>query len=238
MNESIEVRRSEDRGHADHGWLKSYHSFSFARYYDPANMGFRSLRVINQDVVAPGGGFPSHPHDNMEIFSYVLEGEMAHSDSMGNTRVLNPGEIQLMSAGTGITHSEFNPSNSQNLHLLQIWIHPSIQNLEPSYTEWKPQKSTTKIEKNKTLIISPTGEENSAIIHQDARIYRLILQPDQSIDHHLEPGRGIYVQLIHGPLSINGITLNPGDAAHSDSTGTYQLKAGQQKVEALLFDLV
>ena len=164
--QNITVRRSEERGHANHGWLDSYHSFSFARYYDPAHMGFRSLRVINQDVVAPGGGFPTHPHDNMEIFSYVLRGALSHEDSMGNRKTLHPGEIQLMSAGSGITHSEFNHSASEPVELLQIWLTPAKRNLTPTYTEWRPSEEQANA--SKTLLISPDGREHSATIHQDA----------------------------------------------------------------------
>lgn len=231
----LTIRRSEDRGHADHGWLDARHSFSFAGYYDPAHMGFRTLRVINQDRVAPGGGFPTHPHRDMEIFTYVLEGALQHRDSMGNGRILRPGQIQLMSAGSGVTHSEFNPSTSEPLHLLQIWIHPHTRGLEPGYTEWQPAPEAEALPK--VLIISPDGRDMSATIHQDADIYRIKLAPGESIDHPLAAGRGLWLQLIRGEATLQGEILRPGDAASSEAEGLYQLKAGPQPVEALLFDL-
>ncbi|GAA5497039.1 quercetin 2,3-dioxygenase [Rubritalea halochordaticola] len=232
--QNITIRRSEERGHANHGWLDSYHSFSFARYYDPAHMGFRSLRVINQDVVAPGGGFPTHPHDNMEIFSYVLRGALSHEDSMGNRKTLHPGEIQLMSAGSGITHSEFNHSSSDPVELLQIWLTPTERNLTPSYTEWKPNEEQTNA--SKTLLISPDGREHSATIHQDALIYRVQLKAGESVPHELTEGRGAWLQLIKGELKFNDTLLHPGDAASTEDPGTIQLSAISD-AEALLFDL-
>lgn len=231
---SLTIRRSAERGHANHGWLDSYHTFSFADYYDPAHMGFRSLRVINQDIVAPGAGFPTHPHREMEIFSYVVSGTIAHKDSMGNGRELKPGQIQLMSAGTGVTHSEFNPSRTEPLHLLQIWIQPNQNRLQPSYTEWHPSADS---ETNpKVLVISPDGRENSATIHQDADVYRVKLKAGESITHDLTNGRGLWFQLIQGNVDVNGIGLNPGDAASSESADIYTFTA-KDDVEALLFDL-
>jgi redox-sensitive bicupin YhaK (pirin superfamily) len=170
---TLTIRRANERGHADHGWLNSYHTFSFADYYDPAHMGFRSLRVINDDRVAPGQGFGTHPHRDMEIFSYVLEGALQHKDSMGNGSVLKPGQIQLMSAGRGVTHSEFNSSRDEPLHFLQIWIQPRERGLAPSYTEWRPNPAQANAPK--VLVISPDGREGSATIHQDAEIYRIRL---------------------------------------------------------------
>ena len=232
---TLTIRRSADRGHADHGWLDARHSFSFAGYHDPAHMGFRSLRVINQDRVAPGGGFPTHPHRDMEIFTYVLEGALQHRDSMGNGRSLRPGQIQLMSAGSGITHSEFNPSATEPLHLLQIWIHPHTRGLEPSYTEWEPDADTVSLPK--VLIISPDGRESSAVIRQDADIYRIKLQPGETIHHTLAGGRGLWLQVIHGPATFKGQPLSPGDAAHTEDPGDYEISAPSHPVEALHFDL-
>lgn len=232
--DTLTIRRSQERGHADHGWLKTQHSFSFADYYDPAHMGFRSLRVINQDIIAPGAGFPTHPHRDMEIFSYLLEGALEHKDSMGNGRVLKPGQIQLMSAGTGVTHSEFNPSKTEGGHLLQIWIQPERKGLKPSYTEWHPDPAMEN--EPKVLVISPDGREGSATIHQDADIYRVRLADGQSLEHDVKTGRGIWLQLIQGDLTANGQTLHPGDAASTETPGTLKLEA-QGQVEALLFDL-
>ena len=232
--DSVTIRRSNERGHANHGWLKTQHSFSFADYYDPAHMGFRSLRVINQDIIAPGAGFPTHPHRDMEIFSYLLEGALEHKDSMGNGRVLKPGQIQLMSAGTGVTHSEFNPSKTEGGHLLQIWIQPERKGLKPSYTEWHPDPA--KENEPKVLVISPDGREGSATIHQDADIYRIRLDARKALEHEVREGRGLWLQLIRGEVSVNGQTLQPGDAASTETPGTLKLEAKGQ-VEALLFDL-
>lgn len=231
---NLTVRRSLERGHANHGWLDSYHTFSFADYYDPAHMGFRSLRVINQDKVAPGAGFPTHPHRDMEIFSYVVSGAIAHKDSMGNGRELKPGQIQLMSAGSGVTHSEFNPSKTEPLHLLQIWITPHTRGLTPSYTEWHP--STESESENKVLVISPDGREGSATIHQDADVYRLRLKSGETARHDLSPGRGLWLQLINGSLNHGELTLKSGDAASTEDSGVYKFTATEDS-EALLFDL-
>jgi quercetin 2,3-dioxygenase len=233
MNE-LTVRRADERGHADRGWLNPYHTFSFADYYDPAHMGFRSLRVINDDRVAPGQGFGTHPHRDMEIFSYVLEGTLEHKDSMGNGRQLKPGQIQLMSAGRGIMHSEFNPSPAQPLHFLQIWIVPSSRGLTPSYTEWHPKAEHAKT--GKVLVISPDGREGSAAIHQDADIYRLRLQPGETVTHALKTGRGAWLQVAEGALALNGVALGTGDGASTEQPGTLTLTASAQ-TEALLFDL-
>ena len=231
---TLKIRRTNERGHADHGWLSSYHTFSFADYYDPAHMGFRSLRVINEDRVAPGQGFGTHPHHDMEIFSYVLEGALQHKDSMGNGRVLNPGEIQLMSAGRGVAHSEFNPSRSEPLHFLQIWILPRQRGLPPSYTEWrqKPDQAAAP----KMLVISPDGRDGSATIHQDAEIYRVRLRAGDSVTHELKPGRGAWLQITEGALEVNGATLATGDGASSEEPGKLTLAAAKP-TEALLFDL-
>lgn len=232
--QNLTIRRAAERGHADHGWLDTYHTFSFADYYDPAHMGFRSLRVINDDRVAPGRGFPTHPHRDMEIFSYVLKGAIAHKDSLGNGRELLPGQIQLMSTGRGVTHSEFNPLRDQPLHLLQIWIQPRQRGLEPSYTEWHPQPEHANAPK--VLVISPDGRDGSATIHQDADIYRLKLQPGQTVTHALKPGRGAWVQIAEGALELNGQKLATGDAASTEEEGLLTLTA-TAPTDALLFDL-
>jgi quercetin 2,3-dioxygenase len=230
----LTLRPSAARGHADHGWLDSFHTFSFADYHDPAHMGFRSLRVINQDRVAPGGGFPPHPHREMEIFSYVLEGTIAHQDSLGNGRHLKPGQIQLMSTGTGVSHSEFNPSRTEPLHFLQIWIQPNRRGLPPAYTEWNPDPD--RAADAKVLVISADGRENSAVIRQDASVYRVRLPAGGTVTHDAAPGRGLWLQLITGTLDANGLALNPGDGAYSADAGTLTLRAGAA-AEALLFDL-
>ena len=231
---TLNIRRANERGHADHGWLNSYHTFSFADYYDPAHVGFRSLRVINDDRVAPGQGFGTHPHREMEIFSYVLEGALQHKDSLGNGSVLKPGQIQLMSAGRGVTHSEFNPSRTEPLHFLQIWIQPRQQGLAPSYTEWHP--SAEQRDALKTLVISPDGRNGSAKIHQDAEVYRIRLQPGQTVTHGLKANRGAWLQIAEGSLALKGIDLTTGDGASTEQAGMLTLKASQP-TEALLFDL-
>ncbi len=235
MNSTLSILKSDDRGKANHGWLNSQHTFSFASYHNPERMGFRSLRVINQDRVAPGAGFPTHPHRDMEIFSYVLEGALKHEDSMGNGRSLEPGQIQLMSAGSGVTHSEFNPSSTDPLHFLQIWIQPREKNLEPTYTEWHPNAETEA--KSKVLVISPDGREDSAVIRQDAAVYRLRLAPGETVSHELTEGRGLWLQVIEGPVTLNEANLESGDAASSETAGTFQIQAGDSAVEAILFDL-
>jgi redox-sensitive bicupin YhaK (pirin superfamily) len=231
---ALTFRRSDERGHVNHGWLDSRFTFSFADYYDPAHMGFRSLRVINDDRIAPRGGFPTHPHRDMEIFSYVLEGQLAHQDSMGNARVLKPGQIQLMSAGSGVTHSEFNPAGDTT-HMLQIWIQPRQPGLPPRYTEWTP--SPEQETAPKVLVISPDGRDGSATIAQDADIYRIKLQPGESATHFLAPGRGLWLHLVRGRAEFNGEGINPGDAASSERSGEFTLTATTEPIEALLFDL-
>ena len=230
----LNIRRAGERGQADHGWLQSAHSFSFADYYDPAHMGFRSLRVINDDHIAPGMGFGTHPHRDMEIFSYVLEGALEHKDSLGHGRVLEPGQIQLMSAGRGVTHSEFNPSPRAPLHFLQIWIQPRQRGLAPGYTEWQPRSEHA--DAPKLLVISPDGRDRSATIHQDADIYRLRLQPGQTVTHDLKAGRGAWLQIAAGVLQFNDVELRTGDGASLEDAGTLTF-AALQPTEALLFDL-
>ena len=231
---NLSIRKSGERGLAEHGWLRSQHTFSFADYYDPAQMGFRTLRVINEDYVAPGGGFPTHPHRDMEIFSYVVEGSLAHKDSMGNGRVLKPGQIQLMSAGRGVTHSEFNPSPADPLHLLQIWIQPDKPGLKPGYTEWHPKAESDG--EAKVLVISPDGRDDSATIHQDADVYRVRLRAGESVSHGVLTGRGVWFQLIAGSVSVNDTPLTVGDAASTDDAGMFVITA-KEDAEALLFDL-
>lgn len=232
--QTFTIRRSEERGGANHGWLNTKHSFSFARYFDPAHMGFRSLRVINQDIIAAGGGFPTHPHDNMEIFSYILRGTLAHKDSLNNSRALKPGMIQMMSTGTGVEHSEYNPSDSEEAEILQIWIKPSKQNLTPSYTEWEPNEEQSK--QAKMLIISEDGRQNSATIHQDAAIYKLQIKAGESVDHTLQSGRGLWIQLISGSLEIGEHELKPGDAINTEDAGDIIINS-RDGAEAILFDL-
>lgn len=230
----IQVRHARDRGHADHGWLKSSHTFSFADYHDAAHMGFRSLRVINDDRVAPGQGFDAHPHRDMEIFSYVLEGTLEHKDSMGNGRALKPGQIQLMSAGQGVTHSEFNPSPREPLHFLQVWIRPRERGLAPGYTEWHPKAEDE--DAPKVLVISADGRDGSATIQQDADIYRIRLVPGQSVTHELRAGRGAWLQIAEGALTLNDVPLTTGDGASTEQPGKLILIA-TESAEAILFDL-
>lgn len=228
------VRPANQRGTADFGWLRSRHTFSFGEYHDPEHMGFRSLRVINEDRVAGGGGFPTHPHRDMEIFSYMLEGELEHRDSMGNGRVLKPGQIQLMSAGRGVTHSERNPQTAVPTHFLQIWIQPRERGLQPGYTEWQPQPAHATAAK--VLVISADGREGSAVIHQDADVYRLRLAAGQTVRHDLRPGRGLWLQVMRGAMTLDGVPLQAGDGAQLEQAGPVDILAGSD-AEALLFDL-
>jgi redox-sensitive bicupin YhaK (pirin superfamily) len=232
---NLNIRRANDRGHAGHGWLDSWHTFSFGDYYDPAHMGFRSLRVINDDRIAPMGGFPSHPHRDMEIFSYLLAGNLAHEDSMGNKRVLKPGEIQLMRAGSGVRHSEYNPSSKEAAHLLQIWITPDTSGLEPSYTEWTPQPGREN--DAKTLVISSDGRDGSATIAQDASIYLLKPRLGASLRHELLPGRGLWLHVAKGAVTIDGVRLLAGDAVSLEEPAVLKISADQENSEAILFDL-
>lgn len=234
-NLNLTVRRAADRGHANHGWLDSWHTFSFADYYDPSHMGFRSLRVINDDRIAAGGGFPTHPHRDMEIFSYLLAGSLAHEDSMGNSRVLKPGEIQLMRAGSGVRHSEFNPSATEPAHLLQIWITPDTRGLVPAYTEWTPAPGREN--DASTLVISADGRDGSATIAQDASVYLLKLRPGVSTSHELATGRGLWLHVAKGSLSVNGIELAAGDAVSLEEPGEIEILSSSDASEAILFDL-
>jgi len=230
----ISIRKANERGHANYGWLDSYHSFSFAEYYDPAHVGFSALRVINDDTVDPGAGFPTHPHRNMEIISYVLEGGLEHKDSMGNGSVIRAGEIQRMTAGRGLTHSEFNTSDSEPVHFLQIWMLPDRTGMEPSY-EQKPLDR----EKQKgglCLAASNDGRENSITINQDASLYTTILVDTQSVTHRLDKGRKAYVQVARGNVQLNNTRLGVGDGASIEDEERVQLH-GIDNTEVLLFDL-
>lgn len=230
----ITVRKAEDRGHFDFGWLNTYHTFSFSEYYDPKHMHFRSLRVINEDTVHPGGGFPTHPHRDMEIITYVLEGELAHKDSMGNGSVIRPGEVQRMSAGTGILHSEFNHSKDKSVHLLQIWILPNKRGVTPSYE----QKFFEAKEKQGRLrlVASPDGSEASVTIHQDAKLFATLLESGQNIEYKLEPDRHIWIHVARGTIEINGQKLGQSDSAGISEEQLITI-TGTEKAEVLLFDL-
>jgi redox-sensitive bicupin YhaK (pirin superfamily) len=235
----LTLRKSNERGHADHGWLDSHHTFSFADYYDPAHMGFRSLRVINEDRVAKGRGFGAHAHRDMEILSYVLSGKLAHKDSMGHTELLGPNEIQKMSAGTGVVHSEFNGSDSEPVHFLQIWIEPRTRGTEPSYEQLKFE-AEEKLNRFK-LLASPVPTPGSATINQDARVSVAELEPGHSLEYELGPSRHGWLQVIRGTVSVNGKELSPGDAVAIEKEQEVEIAApsGQSSgtSEILLFDL-
>lgn len=230
----IEIRRSEDRGHGDHGWLDSHHSFSFGEYHDPRHMGFGPLRVINEDRVVPGAGFGAHGHRDMEIISYVLSGELAHKDSLGNGSTIRPGDVQRMSAGTGIRHSEFNPSQREPVHFLQIWIEPAKTGIVPGYEE-KHFDAADKRGRLR-LIASPDGAEGSVRIHQDARVYSGLFDGGESASLDVAAGRGIYVHVARGRIVANGEALNAGDALKLTQVMQLRLESGQQ-AEVLVFDL-
>ncbi|MGV0024709.1 pirin family protein [Phormidesmis priestleyi] len=229
----LTLRRADDRGHADHGWLNSYHTFSFANYYDPNHMGFHNLRVINEDRVAPKQGFGSHSHRDMEIVTYVLEGALEHQDSLGNRAVMRPGEVQRMTAGTGVTHSEYNQSDRHPVHFLQIWILPEQKNLEPGYE----QKAYSESEKrgNLRLIASQDGRERSVTVHQDLNLYATVLGEGEKVSLGARDNRHFWVQVARGAVLLNGEWLNQGDAAALDSE-TLEL-VGKKDAEVLVFDL-
>ena len=229
----ITLRSSAARGHADHGWLDTFHTFSFADYHDPAHMGFRALRVINEDRVAPGMGFGTHPHRDMEILTYILAGQLAHKDSMGNGRSIAPGQLQAMSAGTGITHSEFNPSRTDPVHLLQIWLLPDRRGHTPRYAEWSPEADASKV---CTLLASPDGRENSAAIHQDALLFLVKLPASGEMTHALSPTRAAWLQVMRGTLTLNGQTLTAGDGAAVENEPSLTLHASTN-ADALIFDI-
>ena len=229
-----EIRRAADRGYADHGWLKSFHSFSFADYFDPEHVEFGVLRVINEDRVAAGQGFGTHAHRDMEIISYVLEGELAHKDSTGSSSTIRPGDVQRMSAGRGVQHSEFNPSPKAGVHFLQIWIQPNVRGIPPSYEE----KHFAAEEKRGRLrlIASPDRAEGSVLIHQDARVYAGLFDGDESAELVLEPGRRAYVHVARGAITANGVALLAGDALKLAEAGLLTLWKGAG-AEVLVFDL-
>jgi redox-sensitive bicupin YhaK (pirin superfamily) len=230
----ITVRKADERGHFNFGWLNTYHTFSFGDYYDPRNMGFRSLRVINEDWVREGRGFPTHPHRDMEIITYILEGALEHRDSMGTGSVIRPGEVQRMSAGTGVTHSERNPSDTEGVHLLQIWIMPDKRNYKPSY-EQKAYSDEEKLGQLR-LIASPDGSKDSVTINQDARVYASLLEPGRTVVHKLEPNRHAWLQVARGAVEINGESLNQSDGAAISQEESLSI-TGREASEILLFDM-
>ncbi len=230
----IEIRKSNERGLADHGWLRSFHTFSFADYYDPRHMGFGSLRVINEDRVQPGMGFGTHGHRDMEIISYVLDGALEHKDSMGNGSVIRPGDVQRMSAGTGVRHSEFNASKSDLVHFLQIWIEPGVTGIAPSYEE-KHFDAASKRGRLR-LVASPDGREGSVTIHQDAYLYGALVDGDERVAHPVAAGRKAYVHVARGSVTVNGQPLGAGDALKASNVTEVVIEKGVD-AEVLLFDL-
>jgi redox-sensitive bicupin YhaK (pirin superfamily) len=230
----IEIRKSEERGRAHHGWLQSQHSFSFADYYDPRHQGFGPLRVINEDRVAAGAGFGTHGHRDMEIISYVLDGALEHKDSMGTGSVLHYGDVQRMSAGSGVRHSEFNGSKTEQVHFLQIWIQPNVEGIPPSYEEkhFPLEEKQGKLR----LVASGDGREGSVLIHQDASLYAAVLDGDDRVEHALQPGRLGYVHVIRGSVDVNGVTLKGGDALKLADEDRVTI-GNAEAAELLLFDL-
>ena len=230
----MQVRKGNERGFGDHGWLRSFHSFSFADYYDPDNMGFGALRVINEDRVTPGMGFGTHGHSDMDIISYVLEGAVEHKDSMGNGSVIRPGDVQRMSAGTGVRHSEFNPSKTDGVHFLQIWIEPGVKGIPPSYEE-KHFDAASKRGKLR-LVASSDARDGSVKIHQDASLYAALVDGIEKVSYTLAAGRRAYVHVARGGVSVNGETLAAGDALKVSGLSEITLEHGD-KAEVLWFDL-
>ena len=228
------LRKSSERGFADHGWLKSFHTFSFAGYYDPKNMGYGPLRVINEDRVAPGQGFGKHPHRDMEIISYVLDGELEHKDSMGTGSIIRPGDVQRMSAGTGVFHSEYNPSPKNSVHFLQIWIEPSELGIKPGYEQkyFAPEEKRGKLR----LLASPDGRDGSVQVHQDAYLYATLVDGEEQVTHKLAAGRKAYVHVARGAVTVNGQPLGSGDALKADGESEVVIEDGEN-AEVLLFDL-
>lgn len=231
----ITIRRSSDRGKANFGWLDSRHTFSFGNYYDPAHMGFGTLRVINEDKVTPGQGFSTHGHRDMEIISYVLDGGLAHKDSIGNGSVIRPGDVQRMSAGTGILHSEYNASETDPVHFLQIWILPDTKGIEPGYeqTYFAPEDKQNQLR----LVGSPDGRDGSVTIHQDLNLYATVLQPESSVSHTLEGDRLAWVHVAKGAVKLNGQDLTAGDGAAVAEATTLTLTGASADAEVLLFDM-
>jgi redox-sensitive bicupin YhaK (pirin superfamily) len=230
----IQYRKAAERGHAEHGWLDSWHSFSFADYYDPAHMGFGPLRVINEDRVQPGMGFGTHGHRDMEIVSYVLDGELSHKDSLGTGSVIQPGDVQRMSAGRGVMHSEFNPSDTNPVHFLQIWIEPDTRGLRPSYEQKRLDPAA--LRGRLALIASPDGREGSVTVHQDASIYAAKITGDERATYDVAAGRRAYVHVARGTVRLNDAPLAAGDAAKLEGPATITLASGEA-AEILLFDL-
>jgi len=230
----ITIRKAEDRGHANHGWLNSYHTFSFANYYDPKHMGFRALRVINEDRVSPGAGFGTHGHSDMEIITYVLEGSLEHKDSIGTGSVIQPGEVQRMSAGKGIRHSEFNHSKTESVHFLQIWLLPDTKDLPPSYEQrnFSPAKNPGKLH----LVAARNGREGAVTVHQDVDLYAAVLEPGDHISHTLQPQRHGWIQVARGAITLNGLPLDKGDGAAISQETDVVIEATTD-AEILLFDL-
>jgi redox-sensitive bicupin YhaK (pirin superfamily) len=229
----MKIRKANERGHAEHGWLDSYHTFSFANYYDPEWMGYRSLRVINDDLVMPGMGFGTHPHRDMEIITYILSGSLEHKDSMGNGRVIQPGEVQYMSAGSGVRHSEANPSKDEAAHFLQIWIEPDRKGVSPRYAE----KSFATVKPGALhLVTSKTGRDDSIAIHQDADLWLGKFEAGNRITQKIAPGRHAWLHVAEGDVSVNGPALNGGDAAALNGGETVELNASKPS-QVLLFDL-
>ena len=230
----MQVRRSGERGYADHGWLRSFHSFSFADYYDPEHMGFGPLRVINEDRIRPGTGFGTHSHRDMEIISYVLEGALAHKDSSGNGSTIVPGDVQRMSAGRGVSHSEFNHEKAGETHVLQIWLEPDVRGIAPEYEQTHIPAGEKR--GRLRLIASPDGADASLRIHQDARIYAALVDGNEQAVHALRPGRRAYVHVARGKIKVNGVALSAGDAVQLSGVERIELLAGEA-AEVLLFDL-
>lgn len=230
----IQIRKSEDRGHANHGWLDSFHSFSFADYHDPAHVQFSVLRVINEDRVVPGAGFPTHGHRDMEIISYVLEGALEHKDSMGTGSVIRPGDVQRMSAGTGVRHSEYNASKSELVHFLQIWILPEANSIQPGYEQkhFEPEELDGQLR----IIASPDGRDGSVTVHQDVVLYAAKLDAAQNALHTIAPGRRAYVHVARGSLQLNGLPLAAGDGVRIENESLLRFEQGRG-AEVLLFDL-